>query len=106
MSKGEWDRIEAKIGKIPDIGEDLTCPLFDKETGKCTVYEVRPLVCRLFGMVKKMKCKYGCKPSKWLSDRKAFKLMDEMLVKCGPQIGTVPDEVLKLVRDAGLRLGG
>ena len=31
--------------------------------GKCTVYEDRPLICRLFGAVENMKCPFGCKPN-------------------------------------------
>jgi Fe-S-cluster containining protein len=28
----------------------------------CTVYEVRPLICRLWGMTPGMRCQYGCVP--------------------------------------------
>ncbi len=30
--------------------------------GKCTVYEQRPMICRLYGVVETMRCEYGCKP--------------------------------------------
>jgi Fe-S-cluster containining protein len=30
--------------------------------GTCTVYEVRPLICRLWGMTAGMRCQYGCQP--------------------------------------------
>ncbi len=29
---------------------------------RCSVYEARPIVCRLWGMTQKMECRYGCEP--------------------------------------------
>ncbi len=49
----------------------LTCPLLDTQTGRCTVYEIRPTICRLWGLVKKMRCPFGCVPSRWLTDKEA-----------------------------------
>lgn len=31
----------------------LLCPYFDVEQGKCSIYPVRPVVCRLYGVVEK-----------------------------------------------------
>lgn len=30
--------------------------------GRCSVYEIRPTVCRLWGAVEDMPCPYGCEP--------------------------------------------
>jgi uncharacterized protein len=39
----------------------LTC---DKlKLGRCTIYEDRPLVCRLFGATPDMMCRFGCQPT-------------------------------------------
>lgn len=35
---------------------------------RCTAYAVRPLLCRAFGVVKRMSCMHGCIPDRWLSD--------------------------------------
>lgn len=43
--------------------------------GKCTVYNIRPLICRLFGLVEKMRCPFGCVPDRWLSDNEARKFL-------------------------------
>lgn len=51
----------------------LACPKLSN--GKCTIYEHRPLVCRLYGTVKKMRCRWGCRPKKWLNDEKARELI-------------------------------
>lgn len=32
------------------------------ETQRCRVYEIRPMICRLWGLVKGMPCPYGCRP--------------------------------------------
>lgn len=46
---------------IPDNG---VCPMLD-DGGRCTVYAVRPAICRGFGAVDHplMRCPHGCQPS-------------------------------------------
>jgi hypothetical protein len=44
----------------------LTCSALDG-VGRCSVYEERPLLCRLWGAVEKMTCQFGCVPADgWL----------------------------------------
>lgn len=45
---------------------------------KCSVYFQRPLICRLWGTVKKMACPHGCQPTTWLSDQEAGLLIQKM----------------------------
>lgn len=52
-----------------------TCSLL--KAGKCTIYHVRPLICRLFGLVEKMRCPFGCVPDRWLTDKEAKKMLDK-----------------------------
>lgn len=52
---------------------EFTCSLLKE--GKCSIYRVRPLICRLFGLTKKMKCPFGCIPERWLDDDVAKKLL-------------------------------
>lgn len=54
----------------------LTCPLLKED--KCSIYNNRPLVCRLYGVVEKMKCIYGCKPVKYLDEKKARRLIKKL----------------------------
>ena len=43
--------------------------------GRCTVYEVRPLICRLWGIDEGMKCPHGCEPEGgWLTKVEAHRL--------------------------------
>ncbi len=37
----------------------LTCPLRDMEKRKCSVYEARPTICRLFGQIKELECPHN-----------------------------------------------
>ena len=45
---------------------------------KCSIYIDRPLVCRLYGVVKKMRCEHGCKTARWLGEKKARELIKSM----------------------------
>lgn len=51
----------------------LTCSKL--RGGRCSIYDLRPLICRLWGTVKAMQCPYGCKPDRWLSDKEASDLL-------------------------------
>src|SRR5262249_13706213 len=54
----------------------LQCSLLKDK--RCSVYESRPLICRLWGMVKKMRCEWGCTPERWVADEEAFQLLTEV----------------------------
>lgn len=43
---------------------------------QCSIYEVRPTICRLWGMVPAMRCNYGCTPEGgWLTDAQAYEFL-------------------------------
>lgn len=42
--------------------EPLHCSALTEDK-KCSVYDVRPLICRLWGVAESMPCTYGCKPN-------------------------------------------
>lgn len=77
MSPVEAKAIKDRVGErfTPTIGTNPillisktgVCPLLNPD-GKCSVYEDRPAVCRLFGAVKAMRCPHGCRPKKWLRE--------------------------------------
>ena len=82
----ERKRIEKWLGFNPfltpeQIIEDLkskspcqfTCSLLKE--GKCSIYRIRPLICRLFGLTKKMQCPFGCVPDKWMDDKVAREML-------------------------------
>lgn len=70
MSTVERRRIEAAGVVFPEFGhrqaqrwargEQLRCPALDDEF-RCTVYEIRPMVCRLWGLARgELACPHGC----------------------------------------------
>ncbi len=58
------------------------CPYLD-EKKRCTIYEVRPAICRLYGVVQAMQCPYR-KAQQYLSDDEVISI----LRACGV-LGTV-----------------
>lgn len=89
MSKAEADRINEKHGPsvIPSTmfpgnyanqlhDDTLTCNFLHND--KCSIYEDRPLICRLWGAVKQMRCPHGCKPFQYLTDGKSGKLIRQL----------------------------
>jgi Fe-S-cluster containining protein len=54
-------------------GDDYYCPaLVD---GRCTVYEDRPTICRLWGATQSMPCPYGCTPADALTQEESHELL-------------------------------
>jgi Fe-S-cluster containining protein len=92
MFKGEWERVKrAKGGTVPKL-RGLTCPMLSP-TGKCTVYSVRPYICRLWGTTRELRCPEGCEPDRWLSIEQSMDIYTRIREIAGPQtagpLGTV-----------------
>lgn len=83
----EADYIADKYGEenVPEPEDDLVCSSLDRETKNCTVYDRRPLICRIFGLTKKLRCPYGCVPDRWLAEHKARQLIDIIIRDRGEQ---------------------
>ena len=47
------------------------------ENGKCSIYERRPFMCRLYGTVEDLRCPYGKRPEILITKKQAVKLMKE-----------------------------
>lgn len=52
------------------------CPLL--KNGRCSAYEVRPLICRLWGVTREMVCNYGCVPERYLTFPEQLELFEEV----------------------------
>lgn len=73
MSRVEWQSVCRAGGeRTVDLGV-LTCPYLEQE--RCSVYEVRPMLCRLWGVVEEMPCPWGCQPSRMLTREEGFEFM-------------------------------
>ena len=64
MGRVEWQRV-CRAGGEREGRPDLVCPYLENE--RCSVYEVRPLLCQLWGVVETMPCLWGCKPDRYLT---------------------------------------
>lgn len=49
------------------------------KNGKCSIYDHRPLMCRLYGTVENLRCPYGKRPETLLTKKQADKLMKEYI---------------------------
>jgi Fe-S-cluster containining protein len=74
MTEFEYDRLMEKAKNPLTISDDDgTCSML--KDGRCSVYEVRPLICRLWGLTKEMECPHGCVPTRWISRAEGFELL-------------------------------
>ena len=72
MSAREKVRIEK--ASVKALGCDEHCSML--VGGRCSVYDVRPMVCRLWGVVEAMPCPFGCVPEGGrLSNEEGMRLM-------------------------------
>ena len=82
MSREEDLRLRRRGVVVPPLaeavaaierGEDYYCPaLVD---GRCSVYEDRPTICRLWGATESMPCPHGCTPGGTLSQEESHDLL-------------------------------
>lgn len=95
MSRLELRRIEQRVGSLKttrhNVFDDVhgrsmgvhqtlkcnVCPML--KDGLCSVYDIRPAICRLWGLSERMKCPYGCKPERVLSPEEVFNFMTAIL---------------------------
>ncbi len=49
IKTGILDEGELAQERFEDFANDETCPVLDPDTGRCELYEFRPLTCRAFG---------------------------------------------------------
>ncbi len=86
MSAREWIRVEELLGApMPPFRpiSRLACPLLDGN--RCTIYPVRPAICRLYGLVEALRCPYGCRPERWLTDLEASQFLERVQRVSGDQ---------------------
>lgn len=75
MSVRERQDIEAAAGHSCRTGEDGLCNMLGDD-GRCTVYDLRPMICRMWGAVESMPCMFGCVPEGGLMpDDEAYPLI-------------------------------
>lgn len=57
---GRLGTSDADAERFEEFANEAACPALDPETGTCTVYEGRPMTCRVFGPPVRMEGGLGC----------------------------------------------
>jgi hypothetical protein len=47
----------------------MTCTAL--KGGRCSIYANRPYICRIWGAHEKMRCPFGCKPSRMVTEKES-----------------------------------
>ena len=95
VSEGEGACVERAGGRPLRFASRLRCTFLEPNSGRCEVYEVRPMICRLFGMVKGvMECPHGCVPERWLTRQEGYELMRRVHELTGLPAQPEPDETV------------
>lgn len=89
MSRAELKRITEHLGHEPNFtptekqlldrlagGATLDCPCLDAKTNRCTIYSIRPMICRVFGTFPELACPKGCAPTTPLTQAQADALIN------------------------------
>ena len=65
FSQAEANQMHAHGVEPPGFDETFTCTAL--KDGRCSIYEDRPYICRLWGAIKKLRCPHGCVPERWVT---------------------------------------
>jgi hypothetical protein len=68
------------------------------DDGRCSVYEDRPMICRLFGAANGMECHRGCKCDKPLTITEGMALLNDAM-RIGGRPATHPDVDTGVLRE-------
>jgi Fe-S-cluster containining protein len=71
---------------------------------RCGVYDVRPLICRVWGVLKRMSCMHGCIPDRWLSDYEFLDIAQAIERLAGPLVETTATGQLQMSDQKSLLL--
>jgi Fe-S-cluster containining protein len=72
---------ETHVGVVNDEAGNMHCPFLEPVLGNCMAYHMRPLVCRLWGVVDHplMRCPFGCTPERWISHEESRRIQEEAI---------------------------
>ena len=75
-SEAEAKRMRERGVTPPTWDDTATCTAL--KNNRCSIYENRPFICRLFGATKALRCKHGCAPDKWVTQEEENRMMAEL----------------------------
>jgi hypothetical protein len=74
-------------------GGEWHCPALT-DRGSCSAYQIRPMICRIWGATEDLPCPYGCRPAageNLLPPSRAYALLDAAR-KAGTALFRIPEE--------------
>lgn len=98
MSPRERQRIKERGIRISTQQEALSrdrehfCEALTDDR-RCAVYEIRPMICRLWGIADGMPCPWGCKPERVLSRIEAYTLIQQSVQAGGGDYERSAEEI-------------
>ncbi|MDQ1585858.1 MAG: uncharacterized protein QOH80_1223 [Actinomycetota bacterium] len=114
MSNAERDRIRERTGieirpvdevraGLPPNAPPPPCPALGP-LKQCKVYELRPFICRAWGVAESMRCPHGCIPEGgWLSDDEVMMMLMQSNVIGGHGFDHEKKELLEVLTDPQVR---
>ncbi|MDQ1635302.1 MAG: uncharacterized protein QOJ32_2111 [Frankiaceae bacterium] len=120
-SCGPIDMSDTERQRIAERG--VTIPRYDRATAEryqttgtvspcpalgpfktCGVHDVRPMICRLWGSTETMRCPFGCRPSRELTEAEGYALLERSRQVGGTEDAPAIDAYLaELARDPALQ---
>ncbi len=101
MSELEGRLMTAAGGAEPTLTADDACNYLTDDK-RCSIYEARPLICRVFGTTPRLACPFGCVPEKWLTDDGVTMLKFLIGKAGGPDVCNFDDAKLKKLVKAAI----
>lgn len=81
-----------------------TCPAL--QDGQCSVYDVRPMICRVWGASEDLVCPYGCRPEpgrRRLTSAETLALLDAARTAGTPEQPKTAEEYERILADPRAR---
>jgi len=92
----EARRLQLATHRAPRTVEDNRC-VYLTPAGRCSAYDVRPLICRAWGLVRMLSCHHGCLPDRWLADDEFLRLAQAVEALGGGRVLRTTDAGLEHV---------
>jgi Fe-S-cluster containining protein len=67
---------ELRGGKF-EHPDDIMCSALTPDK-RCSIYDERPAICRLYGLIRELPCAHGCVPRAWMTHGEAQTLIAEL----------------------------
>ena len=90
----EGEYLMEKYGRIPLPTSNMYNCSELTEDRRCGIYEDRPLICRLWGMTRSMRCPHGCIPVGGFMPEGKMKKLQLQVWRLGTKSGIEPDKIL------------